>query len=247
MQIFCVTPCGGITSIEVEQSTSIAVVQARLAAKTCIPERQITLTFGGKPLKNSLTLEDYGIKHEATLRLVVVAESPPEFYYKDSLCPTRSVFDSSDLRPGGISVMSPTKVHLHFRDDYVVSRLLMNSERVCVIELPPHFSDLPDELLRHKLDQTGACAMSALRRHPMHGGVACIYGHSLCSAAIEALASEIVKRDVGAPVCIKVRDVIPQFSENHAAGWSQAWCSIRHCCPKTGPFLSEYDVIVCRP
>jgi len=163
MQLFFMeSSCSGIKVVTVESSSSIVVVKRKVAAKIRRPAHRFTLRFGEKHLEDTLTLADYDIKHEATIRVVFVLR---EFCYKDSLLPTRSLFSKSTLRPEGVSVSAPTKVYLQFRDQYVVSRLRMHLERVCLVELPPQFNDLPYELLRLQARSGGFARDVTLGEH----------------------------------------------------------------------------------
>ena len=55
-------------TLEVRPSDSIAQVKAQIQDKEGIPPHQQRLIFGCKPLEDGFTIDDYGVRHDDTLR-----------------------------------------------------------------------------------------------------------------------------------------------------------------------------------
>ena len=71
LQIFVKTVTGRQVAVEVEGGSRIEELKAKLQEKEGIPSDQQRLIFGGKPLEDGRTLEDYLIRRDATIHLVL--------------------------------------------------------------------------------------------------------------------------------------------------------------------------------
>ncbi|KAL0212945.1 hypothetical protein RCL1_006571 [Eukaryota sp. TZLM3-RCL] len=71
MQIFVNTSGGRTISITVERNETIGSVKTKIYLKEGLPAHQQTLVYGGKPLQDEITLQEYNISKDATLHLAL--------------------------------------------------------------------------------------------------------------------------------------------------------------------------------
>lgn len=77
MQITINTPSGGIITLEVDLSDTIATIKAKIQDREGIPSDRQQLFLAGNagiPFENDRTIGDYNIPAGSTLNLVVVVD-----------------------------------------------------------------------------------------------------------------------------------------------------------------------------
>ncbi|ELT96045.1 hypothetical protein CAPTEDRAFT_79632, partial [Capitella teleta] len=74
-QIFVKTCTGKTLTIDVEGSETIESVKEKINAKDGTPVQRLRLMYAGKRLRNYLTVDDFDIKRECTIQMLIFSQS----------------------------------------------------------------------------------------------------------------------------------------------------------------------------
>lgn len=71
MQVFVKTLAGKTITVDVAQDDTIQALKKKIADKEALPAGEMRLVYSGKNLDDDRSLNDYDIKNDATLHLLL--------------------------------------------------------------------------------------------------------------------------------------------------------------------------------